>query len=210
MEGPIRKAKFFYFLPFAFYLLPFFSLWTLGGCGAGMRAEPGREEVQKQEELGSRVEDQKAAEKGPPSELEGRFNEAVREESTLGKASVARADNELSIYLSDELVFSRENVIEMTPQGEQVLERIGAILRDLPAVPIELEAAAAFKPYGKPEETITRLNQQLHLQLVKLAEHLEQRIGLRPGRIRLQGETPAEKPTEEQMRVRIVLIPSVE
>ncbi|MBI2877569.1 MAG: hypothetical protein HYY20_11880 [Candidatus Tectomicrobia bacterium] len=186
------------------------SLLILGGCVAGLQDKPVQEEIQKQEELSTRVGGPKAPEQGRPSELEGRLNQAVQEEAARGRASVARGDGELNIYLSDELIFSRENLVQMTPEGEKTLQRIGSILREAPTVPIELEAAAAFKPYGKSEETTTQLNQQLHLQLIKLAEHLEQKLGLPPERVRLQGEVAGEKAKPEDLRIRIVLIPTVE
>lgn len=187
------------------------GLSILGGCAAGLEVKPVQEEIQQEEELGRQIGDQKAAEKGRQLELEQRFNEAVREEAARGKASVAQGDDELNLYLSDDLIFSRENALQMTAEGEKTMERIGAILREVLEVSVNLEAATAFKPYGKSEEATVQLNQQLDLQLLKLAEYLEQKIGLRPERILLPAEAAmGEKAKKEkEPRLRIVLIPTV-
>lgn len=187
------------------------GLSILGGCAAGLEVKPVQEEIRQEEELARQIGDQKAAETGRQLELEQRFNEAVREEAARGKASVTQGDDELNIYLSDDLIFSRENALQMTAEGEMTMERIGAILREVPDVSIDLEAATAFKPYGKSEEATVRLNQQLDLQLLKLAEYLEQKIGLRPERIRLPAEAAmGEKAKKEKKpHLRIVLIPTI-
>lgn len=187
------------------------GLLILGGCAAILEEQPVQEEIRQEEELARQIGEQKAAEKGGQSGLEGRFNEALREEAAHGKASVAQGENELNIYLSHELIFSQEIALQMKAEGEKILERIGAILREIPDAPVELEAAAAFKPSGKSEEAMAQLDQQLHLQLLKLAEHLEQKIGLQPERIRLPGEAATEETAKKEkgLRIRIVLIPTV-